>query len=70
MERSATTSTPKQELLVEAVLNAFGQAIPMTEFQAVETTDDPIGLIGLIAAQPGESSAIDPKLTGLMMEAS
>ena len=56
----------KQELLVEAALYTFEQAIPMDQFQALQTVDD---LIGLISAEVGDRDAIDLRLAGLMMEA-
>ncbi len=56
----------KQELLVEAALHAFEQAVPMAEFAALQTIED---LIGLIGAELGDGTAINPRLAGLMMEA-
>ena len=56
----------KQELLVEAALHAFEQALPMAEFEALKSVDQ---FIGLLAAETGDSDAIDPRLAGLMMEA-
>jgi AcrR family transcriptional regulator len=56
----------KQELLIEAALHAFEQAIPLTDFEAMKTVDD---VIALIAAEVGDREAIDPRLAGLMMEA-
>ncbi len=56
----------KQELLTEAALHAFQQAIPLEHFAALETVDD---LIGLIAAEVGDPDAIDPVLSRLMFEA-
>jgi AcrR family transcriptional regulator len=56
----------KQELLIEAALHAFQEAIPIGEFEALETADD---LIGLIAAELVDRDAIDPVLSRLMFEA-
>jgi AcrR family transcriptional regulator len=56
----------KQELLAEAALHAFQQAIPLGRFQALKTVDD---LIGLIAAEVSDREAIDPVLSRLMLEA-
>jgi AcrR family transcriptional regulator len=55
----------KQELLIEAALHAFQQAIPIGHFEALETVDD---LIGVIAAELAPD-AIDPVLSRLMLEA-
>ncbi len=54
----------KQELLIEAALEAFQRAIPLADFEALRTTDD---LLGLIAAEVGD--ATDPVLSRLMLEA-
>jgi AcrR family transcriptional regulator len=56
----------KQELLAEAALHAFQQAIPVDQFAALKTVDD---LIGLIAAEVADPDAIDPVLSRLMLEA-
>jgi AcrR family transcriptional regulator len=56
----------KQELLTEAALHAFRQAIPVDQFAALGTVDD---LIGLIAAEVGDPEAIDSVLSRLMLEA-
>ena len=56
----------KQELLIEAALHAFQQAIPIGDFAKLESVDD---LIGLIAAEVGDRDAIDPVLSRLMFEA-
>ncbi len=56
----------KQELLIDAALHAFEEAVPIAEFEALKTVDD---LIDLIAAEVGDHEAIDPRLAGLMMEA-
>jgi AcrR family transcriptional regulator len=53
----------KQELLSEAALHAFQQALPLEGFQALAGVDD---LIGMIAA---EVQALDPVLSRLMLEA-
>ncbi len=55
----------KQELLTEAALHAFQQAIPADRFAALSTVDD---LIGLIAAEVGDVETIDPVLSRLMLE--
>lgn len=56
----------KQDLLASAALHAFQQALPIEEFQALESVDD---LIGLIAASVGDADAMDPVLSRLMLEA-
>jgi AcrR family transcriptional regulator len=56
----------KQELLTEAALHAFQQALPVTQFEALKTVDD---LVELIAAEVGDPEAIDPVLSRLMLEA-
>jgi AcrR family transcriptional regulator len=55
----------KQELLTEAALHAFQQAIPADRFAAPATVED---LIALIAAEL-DPHAIDPVLSRLMLEA-
>ena len=54
----------KQELLIEATLDAFQRAIPVGEFERLRTVDD---LLGLIAAELGD--AMDPVLSRLSLEA-
>ena len=56
----------KQELLAEAALHAFQQAVPADHFAALKTVDD---LIGLIVAEVGDPDTIDPVLSRLMLEA-
>ena len=56
----------KQELLVDAAMHAFEQAIPIDAFQALTTVDD---LIGLIDAEVGDPGASGQQLSGLMLEA-
>ena len=56
----------KQEMLTEAALHAFRQAIPVTRIATLKTVDD---LIGLIAAEVSDHDAIDPVLSRLMLEA-
>jgi AcrR family transcriptional regulator len=56
----------KQELLAEAALHAFQQAIPVDYFAALQSVDD---LIALIAAEVGDPDTIDPVLSRLMLEA-
>jgi AcrR family transcriptional regulator len=56
----------KQELLTEAAMFAFGQAIPADEFGALASAED---FIGLIAAEVGGRGATNPALTRLMFEA-
>lgn len=53
----------KQELLVEAALHAFADALPMAEFEQRATVDD---LVTLIATEIGD--AVDPVLSRLMLE--
>ena len=48
----------KQDLLIEAALHAFEQAVPFAEFEAMKTSPD---LIDLIAAEIGDRDAIDPR---------
>jgi AcrR family transcriptional regulator len=55
----------KQELLTEAALHAFQQAVPLAQFEALTTVDD---LIGLIARELSDPDAIDPVLSRLMLE--
>jgi AcrR family transcriptional regulator len=55
----------KQELLTEAALSAFAQALPADQFAALSSVDD---LIGLIAAEIGTPEVIDPVLSRLMLE--
>jgi AcrR family transcriptional regulator len=56
----------KQELLTEAALHAFQQAIPLGQFAALATVGD---LIELIAAETADPDAISPVLSRLMLEA-
>jgi AcrR family transcriptional regulator len=55
----------KQEMLTEAALHAFQQAIPLDQFEAFESVDD---LLALITAEIGDRDAIDPVLSRLMLE--
>jgi AcrR family transcriptional regulator len=55
----------KQELLIEAAMRTFEQAIPIDEFAGLKTVED---LIGLIEAEVGDRDAIDPLLSRLMVE--
>jgi len=56
----------KQELLIEAALHAFEQALPIEQFEALKTVDD---LVRMIEAEVGDPEEIDPQLSGLMLEA-
>ena len=56
----------KQELLTEAALHAFEQAIPIEQFAALTTVDD---VLGLIAAEIGDPGVVDSVLSRLMLEA-
>ncbi len=56
----------KQELLIEACLNAFSNAVPFDEFAAVASVND---LIDVIGGQLGQEIATTPVLTRLMFEA-
>jgi AcrR family transcriptional regulator len=56
----------KQELLTEAALHAFEEAIPVSAFEAPRTVDD---IVGLIAGELGATGPIDPALSRLMLEA-
>jgi AcrR family transcriptional regulator len=55
----------KQQLLIEATMHAFQQAVPVESFAALASVDD---LIGLIVAEV-DPDAIDPVLSRLMFEA-
>ncbi|GAA2145539.1 TetR family transcriptional regulator [Nocardioides koreensis] len=56
----------KQELLIEACMNAFSQAVPLEEFAAMTSVDD---LIGMIGSQLDPELVPDPIPTRLMFEA-
>ena len=56
----------KQELLTEAAMYAFAQAVPADEFAALAGVED---FIGLVAAEVADRDAIDPVLSRLMFEA-
>jgi AcrR family transcriptional regulator len=56
----------KQELLIEAALHAFEQAIPLDAFERLGSVDE---MLGLIAAEVGDPEALDPVLSRLMIEA-
>jgi AcrR family transcriptional regulator len=56
----------KQELLTEAALHTFAQAIPIEQFAALRTVED---LLGVIASELGGPEAMDPMLSRLMFEA-
>ena len=56
----------KQELLIEAALDAFRREIPVAAFEALDTVD---ALLALIEAEVGDPEAIDPVLSRLMLEA-
>ena len=56
----------KQELLMEAALDAFGREIPVGAFEALDTVD---ALLELIEAEVGDPDAIDPVVSRLMLEA-
>jgi AcrR family transcriptional regulator len=53
----------KQQLLTEAALHAFEQAIPIEHFEALASVDDLIAVIGT------ELGAVDSTLSRLMLEA-
>jgi AcrR family transcriptional regulator len=55
----------KQELLTEAAMHAFQQAIPVGTFAELTSVKD---LIGLIDAELSDRDAIDPVLSRLMLE--
>ena len=55
----------KQDMLVEAALHTFEQAIPIAEIEAMTSVDE---FIGLIALEVANRDAIDRRLAGLMME--
>lgn len=55
----------KQELLIEATMFAFEQAVPIGDF-AERTVAD---LISFIAAEVGDPQTVDPVLSRLMFEA-
>jgi AcrR family transcriptional regulator len=56
----------KQELLRDAAMHAFQQAVPVDQFAALDTVDS---LIDLIAAEVAGPDAVDPVLSRLMLEA-
>lgn len=56
----------KQELLVEACMNAFSKAVPFEEFAAVTSVND---LIDMIGGQLDHELETTPVLTRLMFEA-
>ena len=56
----------KQEMLIEAALHTFGQAIPVEHFAALETVDD---LIAVIAAELSGPEKVDSLVSRLMFEA-
>lgn len=56
----------KQELLTEAAMAAFAEALPLEAFQALQSVDD---LLGLIAAEVGDPAKIDLTVSRLMLEA-
>ncbi|HET9970174.1 MAG TPA: helix-turn-helix domain-containing protein [Streptosporangiaceae bacterium] len=56
----------KQELLIEAAMFTFAQAIPAEEFAALAGVED---FIGLVSAEVADRDAIDPVLSRLMFEA-
>jgi AcrR family transcriptional regulator len=56
----------KQELLAEAALHAFQQAIPAERFAELATVED---LMAVITAEVGDVETIDPVLSRLMLEA-
>jgi AcrR family transcriptional regulator len=55
----------KQELLVDAALNAFAEALPAEAFGALHTMDD---LLALIRAELEAPEGFDPVLSRLMLE--
>lgn len=56
----------KQELLIEASLEAFRGAIPVSAFAEMDTVE---ALLGFIEAEVGEPGSVDPVLSRLMLEA-
>jgi AcrR family transcriptional regulator len=56
----------KQELLIEATMQAFGQALPLESFAALTSVAD---LVDVIDAEVGDREAIDPVISRLMLEA-
>ncbi len=56
----------KQELLIEACMNAFSDAVPLEEFAALKGVDD---LIDSIGSQLDQALRTTPVLTRLMFEA-
>jgi AcrR family transcriptional regulator len=56
----------KQELLAEAALHAFQQALPIDQFEALTSVEE---LIALISAQVADPDAIDPVVSRLLLEA-
>jgi AcrR family transcriptional regulator len=55
----------KQELLIEAALDAFEQALPADQFAALNTVED---LLDVILAEIGALGTMDPVLSRLMLE--
>lgn len=55
----------KQEMLTDAALHAFQQAVPADNFAALDTVD---GLIDLITAELDSARIGDPMLSRLMLE--
>lgn len=56
----------KQELLIEACMLAFSEAVPLEDFAALSSVDE---LLALTAAEVGEVPAANPGLSRLMFEA-
>jgi AcrR family transcriptional regulator len=55
----------KQELLTQAALDAFEQALPADQFAALNTVED---LLDVILAEIGAVGTMDPVLSRLMLE--
>jgi AcrR family transcriptional regulator len=55
----------KQELLTDAALHAFEQALPADNFAALDTVD---GLLDLVTAELDSARTGDPMLSRLMLE--
>src|SRR6185312_880765 len=56
----------KRELLIEAAMRTFEEAIPFEQFASLGSVED---MIRLVEAEVGDRDKIDPLLSRLMMEA-
>ncbi len=56
----------KRELLIDAALGTFEEAIPLSAFARLESVDQ---LLDMIGAEVGDPHGLDPVLRGVSMEA-